>query len=189
MVKSRINYARAIIRIVQVLILIGIILSYVFPVSLASPVITRSSVTPRSGDPSDKFVFLVTYTSPENKPPEYVRLVMNDKKFDLIPVNDDDLNYSDGKDYTTRQKFSEGTHVYYFEVSDGNESTSSRATTLSVEPENMFTHLDVAYSLLFATFIILIPMIYGLYQLRRISNSLNKLTGVNEPKTKKKRND
>ena len=186
MVKSKIHRIRHFIPLSMLIIITGIIISCTpAPVS-GSPEISRFSVTPRSGAPDDEFVFLVTYNSLENKPPDYIQLVTDHKRFDLTPVNAQDNNFSDGKEYIVKRKFSEGIHIYYFEASDGNQSTSSMATTLAVEAKNEFTHLDVAYSLLFATFLIIIPVIYGIYQLRRLSNSVDKLVGSEAVKHKKK---
>jgi hypothetical protein len=142
-------------------------------------------VTPRTGEPDDELLFLITYIDTENKAPEYVRLVVDNKKYEMEQVNPTDLNFSDGKNYKTKIKLAEGTHIFYFEASNGQESTSSLAATLQIKPENQFTHLDVAYSLLIATVLILIPMIYGLYQLKKLAVGVDKLVGEGQVKDKK----
>jgi hypothetical protein len=129
-------------------------------------------VTPRSGTPDDTFLFLVTYSDSKNTPPEYVKLIVGDKEYTLTPVNSDDDNYTDGKDYMVRTKLPKGTHIYYFQASDGNTVETSSATTIQIVENDPYTHLDVAYSLLFATFILLIPICYGLYLLKKIAKSM-----------------
>jgi hypothetical protein len=156
----------------------------------AAPELTRPSVTPRDGTPDDKFMFLVTYKDLENRAPEFIQLIIDDDRYELAPLNELDKNYSDGKDYIVKLKIPEGTHLYYFEASNGNQTTSSLATPLVVKAENEFTHLDVAYSILFATFIILIPIVYGLHQLRKLANNLDRLANKGEkPKRKTQRDN
>ena len=171
MMKSRIRQTRIFSKIMLLICMVGLILPLIVTQCSASPSISRYSVTPRYGSPDDEFLFLVTYTNTENKAPESIYLVIDNKNYDLIPVSDEDLNYTDGKDYTVKKKISEGTHIFYFEASDGNETASSRANTIVVKTKDQFTHLDVAYSLLVATFIVLIPLIYGIYQLKKIANN------------------
>ena len=162
---------------VLVILMVGVILISTLGHVAGGPELTRILLTPRSGTPDDTYMFIVTYKSAENKAPEYVQLVIGDKRYDLAALNEEDLNYTDGKDYIIKVKVSEGTHLYYLETSDGNQTTSSLANTLIVKAENQFTHLDVAYSVLFATFIILIPIIYGLYLLKKLVDKLDKLAG------------
>lgn len=172
--------------IMMIFFIIGILTSMIVLPAAAEPELSRYSVTPRAGEPDDTFVFLVTYNDPENTPPEYIWLKIDNKKYTLTPVNTDDNNYTDGKDYMGKTKLSEGIHIYYFEASDGNNSINTLAFTLDVKSEDEFAHLDVVYAILFATFIILIPIIYGAYQFRKLVRNLDKLVGTGERSQKKK---
>jgi hypothetical protein len=163
-------------RILPILI-VGVIWINTLGQVAGGPELTRILLTPRSGTTDDTYMFIVTYKSAENMAPDFVQLVIDNKRYDLEALNEGDLNYTDGKDYIIKVKVSKGTHLYYLETSDGNQTTSSLASTLIVREENQFTHLDVAYSVLFATFIILIPMIYGLYLLKKLVDKLDKLEG------------
>jgi hypothetical protein len=144
----------------------------------AAPGIKRPSVNSSTGEPDDTFLFMMTYNSSENLAPEYVRLVVNGNTHELTTVNIDDTNYIDGKDYMYKLKLSEGLHVYYFEASDGKYNTTSVASTLRVKPKDEFQHLDVAYSLLIATVIIIIPVCYGIYLLKKLTHNVERLVSV-----------
>jgi hypothetical protein len=166
------------------ILLVAITLSTFPSVSAASaPTHSRSSVTPRSGEPDINYLFLVTYSDPENAPPEYVQLVIDDKKYDLSPINDKDDNYTDGKDFKIKVKLSEGIHLYHFEASNGEQATNTLVSPIQIKKADPFTHLDVTYSVLIATIMLLIPLIYGLHLMKRIADNLS---GNREAKVHKK---
>ena len=169
------SYSLTLISSILILVLVSNIVSSAPTLSYLDRITARS----KSNYPEDEFVFLVTYVSPKNKPPLEIKLVIDNNKYDLLPENTLDLNYTDGKDYTIRLTLNEGVHLYHIEVSDDNGSYSSLANTVvvrsPVQDNQEYTHLDVAYSVIAATIIILIPMIYGLYQMKRLSNNLGKL--------------
>ena len=168
-------------------ILILILPSISFSSVLGAPEIAGYSVTPRSGEPDDEFLFLVSYNNANNEAPKYIRLVVDDRRYELNAVNLGDNVYSDGKDYMIKTKLSKGTHIYYFEAADSEGNTSSSATTIQIKEQDEFTHLDVAYSLLIATVIVIIPVVYGIVLLRRLTHSVERLVSVNRGKGKKKR--
>ena len=106
--------------------------------------------------------------------------MVDETLYDLQPLNPQDLNYSDGKSYFIRLELSKGIHIFYFEASNGNSTTYSKASTLIVnEKASEYTHLDIAYSIVFATIIILIVVILGVYQLKKITRALQ---GFSQPK-------
>jgi hypothetical protein len=143
----------------------------------SAPELVGYSVTPRSGTIENEFVFMIIYRDFENREPEYIRLVIDEKKYDLDPVSSDDMNYSDGKNYFNKLKLSKGVHIYYFEASNGVNATISSANTIIVngEPEE-YTHLDVTYSIIFATIFLAILLLYGLFQLKKLAQSIDRLT-------------
>jgi mannitol-specific phosphotransferase system IIBC component len=111
--------------------------------------------------------------------------------YEMSPLNNDD-NYTDGKDYFIKLKLSKGTHVFYFQISNGAHSVNSLASTIVVEElseQSDFTHLDVVLGILVATAIFLVPLIYGTNQIRKLEQNLNKLANSNslhnEQKNKK----
>jgi len=136
--------------------------------SSATLTIPRGSVTPTVGSPDDTYVFLVTYKDSENIPPKYIRLVIDDKAYDLAAVSGGDDNYTAGKDYMIKLELKEGIYVYYFETSNGKENITTAASTIRVRADSKYTHMDVVYGLLFSTAIILIPISYTIYLLRKI---------------------
>ncbi|MEM2901076.1 MAG: hypothetical protein QXT63_09825, partial [Thermoplasmata archaeon] len=56
-------------------------------------------VTPQSGDIETEFEFVCEYKDFENTPPEYIWVIIDDVKRDMLPVDINDLTYSDGKTY------------------------------------------------------------------------------------------
>jgi hypothetical protein len=153
--------------------------------SSSGPELIGYSVTPRSGTVEDEFVFLMIYRDHDNREPEYIKLIIDENEYDLDPLSSDDKNFSDGKNYFNKLKLSKGVHIYYFEASNGVNVTISSANTIIVngEPEE-YTHLDVTYSVLFATMVFVIIFIYGIYHLKKLSRSLEDIS----KKDKQKRN-
>ena len=174
--KRRIDRIRFILVLKLSLFLGGLLIISVLPSAAAANALTlsRPSVTPRSGEPDDNYMFLVTYTDSDNTPPEKIQLVVDNLNYDLTPVNVEDDNYIDGKDYMIEIKLSEGLHLFYFKASNNNQSTTTLASPIMIEKTETFTHLDVAYGILIATIIILIPLIYGLYLMKQIATSIKK---------------
>jgi hypothetical protein len=137
------------------------------------------SVTPRSSTTKEPVIFLITYRDPEDVQPNLIQIIIGNQKYTLQPVDPDDMNYTNGKDYFIKLKLNEGIHIFYVKASDGVHNVTSSALTIKIispPEENEFTHLDVAYSLLIATGIILIPIVYGIYQLYKLEKTLSSLT-------------
>lgn len=151
------------------LVVIILLLNIGFPQEVSATLtIPRGSVTPTVGSPDDTYVFLMTYKDSENIPPKYIRLVIDDKIYNLAAVSGGDDNYTAGKDYMTKLKLKEGIYVYYFETSNGKENITTAAGTIRVRTTSEYTHMDVVYGLLFSTVIVLIPVSYTIYLLRKI---------------------
>ena len=174
MMKSRIRCFRSQLKHLFLILSVLTLLLTLFSGGLEAFSISRQSVTPRSGTPDDTFLFLVTYSDSKNTPAEYVQLIVGDNEYTLSPVNTDDDNYTDGKDYMVRTKLPKGTHIFYFQASNGTTVETSSASTIQIAEKDEFTHLDVAYSLLLATLILLIPICYGLYLMKKIANNMKK---------------
>jgi len=84
--------------------------------SLSSPTISPGA----NGHPDTEFTFNITYTDPENQPPEFVRIVINGVPFEMSPVDPGDTNYADGAVYYYSSAFpGVGEYLYYFRASDG----------------------------------------------------------------------
>jgi hypothetical protein len=164
------------------IILILILILFQLPIVSGTASFTRITVTPRGGGPDETYLFLTTYRDTENQEPSYVRLVIDDQSYDLVPVTLEDNNYTNGRDYMIRLKLDEGIHVFYYTASNGTATTVSASLTIQIEEENLFTHLDVAYSVIFATVVIIIPIIYGLTQLRRLARTLEKVANRTDGK-------
>ena len=92
------SYSLTLISSILILVLVSNIVSSAPTLSYLDRITARS----KSNYPEDEFVFLVTYVSPKNKPPLEIKLVIDNNKYDLLPENTLDLNYTDGKDYTIR---------------------------------------------------------------------------------------
>ena len=118
--------------IIILIAMIGVSATNFVTYAAAEPRLSRGSVNPHTGDPEEKFLFIVTYSDPENEPPDYVRLIVGNYEYTLSPVNPDDNNYVDGKDYMIRTRLREGLHTYYFEAVSGNHTVISPASSLSM---------------------------------------------------------
>jgi hypothetical protein len=156
-------------------------ISLIDPKNITAPKITKYTITPRSGTVDDVFYIIVVYQHDENIGAEYVRLIVDDLAYEMTPLNNDG-NYSDGKDYFLKIKLSKGVHVFYFQISNGYQTVNSLASTILVtDPEepNEFTHLDVVFGIFAATIIFLIPLIYGINQIRKLEQNLNRLANSN----------
>jgi hypothetical protein len=154
------------------------------------PALYGISATPRSSTTDEPVIFLITYEDPEDVKPSLITIIIGNEKFNLQPVDPDDINYTNGKDYFIKLKLKEGIHIFYVKASDGVHNVTSSALTIKVitpSEENEFTHLDVAYSLLIATGIILIPIVYGIYQLSKLEKTLSSLTDTIKKKEKRVR--
>lgn len=149
------------------------------------PEITSYSITPTTGFTNEHIVFITTYKDIEDMAPAIVQVIIDGIEYNLDPVDKNDDNYTNGKDYFVKMKLSKGTHLVYFKVSDGNSNVSTTATTIRIiekDTENLFSHLDVAYSIFIATAVFLIPLAYGIYQIRKVERSISKLTEQKELK-------
>jgi len=170
--------------------MIGISATNLVPHARAEPRLSRGSVNPNTGEPEEKFLFIVTYTDPENEPPEYVRLIVGNREYSLLPVNPDDRNYADGKEYMIRTRLHEGLHTYYFEASNGNQTIFSPASSLRCRSVGFFANADIMCCLAIATILILIPLIclsYHVHKMRKESKERGEKKRFMYKKKKKKK--
>jgi hypothetical protein len=65
------------------------------------------------------FTYVVNFTDPDNFPPLYIRVVIDEVSYDMLPADLNDTIYTDGKYYEYKTKLTSGTHKYYFECFDG----------------------------------------------------------------------
>ena len=87
-----------------------------------APTLTAGGVSPSNGSPSTSFTFSVNYTDVNDDAPGYIRVVINGTPFDMVKQDPGDAAYADGCLYNYTSVLSAGTHTYYFEASDGEES-------------------------------------------------------------------
>ena len=82
----------------------------------ADPEIKRGLVAPRESDDEALYIFTTTYLDPDNDTPEFVTLFIDGAPHKMTPVDPDDDNYTDGRDYEYRTKLGEGTYTFFFRV-------------------------------------------------------------------------
>jgi len=74
-------------------------------------------VSPVSGDQYTTFEFVVTYYHKMNLEPDYVKVYIDGKEYELASS---DTTYDDGAQFTlTKSNFSPGMHTFYFETKTG----------------------------------------------------------------------
>ncbi len=95
--------------------------------ALSSP-----GVQPSSGDINTLFQLRVTYTDPENNPPDdgSVKLILDEQEYEM---STSDTNYADGSVFVYPAsggiKLMQGIHEYYFEAAQGGEPTQGSPTS------------------------------------------------------------
>jgi hypothetical protein len=85
------------------------------------PVLTAGKISPTSGDVDTTFTFSVHYSDADGDEPEYVNVVIDGEKYDMV-LSTGDL--ADGT-YEYKTKLSSGIHSYYFTASDGTDTAVS----------------------------------------------------------------
>ncbi|MFQ5978117.1 MAG: hypothetical protein ACE5OZ_08315 [Candidatus Heimdallarchaeota archaeon] len=84
------------------------------------PTLTRPAVSPVSAAACATFTFSADYSSFDDFPPAYVRLMLEGASYGMNPRNQSDTNYADGARFTAAiQICSPGVHSFYIEASDG----------------------------------------------------------------------
>ena len=130
---------------------------------------SRGKVNPRSAVEGTEFIFTVRITSqiPVEEP---VEVVIERHPHIMKEVDPQDTNYSDGKDFEYRERFQEGSHVYFFRC--GNYST--RAATFYVSHERLIQyHPD----LLLSMSLYLFPLLYIIHLLKKGAEHTESLLG------------
>jgi len=98
------------------------------------PSLSGGQVSPTSGLLSTTYTYTVTYTDPDNDPPEFVRVYIEDdgqvQAHDMVAVDPSDPSYHNGADYTfTTTLVDPGRgHTFYFHASDGVDTARDPAS-------------------------------------------------------------
>ncbi|MEX2714706.1 MAG: S8 family serine peptidase [Candidatus Sigynarchaeota archaeon] len=90
-----------------------------------APVLANAGVTPSSGNNLTIFQFSTIYSDQENQAPAFVRILINLAVFDLVKVDANDTNFSDGCLYGYTTILDPGTYNFTFTASDGNTQVFS----------------------------------------------------------------
>ena len=99
---------------------------------LTQPQLWSGIVDPDGGDYTEVYEIKVLYRSMEDLPPEYVRLVVSNESYEMIPVDPSDDNYLAGVMYYKFLEFGIGDFEIYFETSDGQRGNQ---TTVALDLE------------------------------------------------------
>ncbi|MCK4717736.1 MAG: hypothetical protein KAT70_03615 [Thermoplasmata archaeon] len=147
-------------------------------------------VTPSTGTAGSDFLFTATYRDADNDTALYVRVVIEGQAYDMIEVNPDDRNYTDGKEYSFRIKMIEGPSAFYFTASDGDHTAHSPVRTLNAEGSGLLSgrHMDlIIWGSLIVPFLLLF-LIVALLQVRGMRKSLDALAGKKDDGEEKRTN-
>ncbi|MDI6916938.1 MAG: right-handed parallel beta-helix repeat-containing protein, partial [Thermoplasmatales archaeon] len=88
------------------------------------PTLSNGTVSPLSGYLDTVFKFNVTYTDEDNDTPAYVNVIIDGSAYNMTKQDNSDNNYTDGCVYEHSTNLSKGFHTYYFEASDGINTTT-----------------------------------------------------------------
>jgi hypothetical protein len=75
-----------------------------------------------TGSPANQFHVRCVYRDLLNRPPEYVRVVVNDTAYNLTPVGPQNRNFSQGVTYSGFLTLDPGEFAHYFLTSNGSQS-------------------------------------------------------------------
>ena len=91
------------------------------------PVLSGGKVSPSKGDQNTLFTFNVTYTDPDDDPPDFVELMINTSKFSMWKFDLSDIIYSDGVIYQYKGYLAPASYnyTYIFNSSDGIDTNST----------------------------------------------------------------
>jgi len=101
----------------------------VAPRSNIAPLLSNGIVTPLTGEKNTEFTFKVTYTDADDDIPFSITVkIDDDTPKEMIPVDEKDTNYADGKEYQYVTKLSPGEHKYSFTASDWKSDATGDTT-------------------------------------------------------------
>lgn len=129
--------------------------------------LTHPGLQPGSGTDGTTFLFTIKATG-SAEPASPIEVVINDRGYMMNEVNNDDANYSDGKDFYHRQRLSQGGTVYFFR--SGNTTTTARILSVG-ESDRIQYHYDVALIMS----LLVIPVIVGILLFRRIEREFHEI--------------
>ncbi|MHA1732261.1 MAG: S8 family serine peptidase [Promethearchaeota archaeon] len=102
--------------------------------------VTIESSSPSTNTTYDTWTFSVNYTDPDNNPPMYIRANITrdegdfSQNFTMAETNSLDINYTDGKEYSTSYEFYlPGNYTIWVEASDGANTTSTSKSSWKFE--------------------------------------------------------
>lgn len=125
------------------------------------PDILNYSLTDIIGGTESIFYYLMTYQDIDNDSPSAVKVYIDSISYNMLEVDSEDSNYSDGKDYYYQTKLSLGVHNYSFYASDGvsvnitsvfegpivvpQYNTLPEITLISPSPGEIFNTINVTF--------------------------------------------
>ncbi len=111
-------------------------------------------------------VFRITYSDVENEMPQYIRVVIDEKTYDMYPADINDRNVVDGKVYIYRARLSPGEHTFHFVCSDGTNVVSSEDQKIDVQPSSDILMYAIA-AFLAAGILIVLFVSYRIRKLKK----------------------
>ncbi|MGQ9582985.1 MAG: outer membrane protein assembly factor BamB family protein [Thermoplasmatota archaeon] len=100
-------------------------------------------VSPGEGDVRTLFQMRVTYFDEDNDSATFVRFVAGDQLIPLLPLDPEDINSTDGREYYCETTLLSGIYAPYFETSDGVLlNTTPSLANLTVTNQSVFRFSD-----------------------------------------------
>ncbi len=116
----------------------------------------------------NEVVFKVTYIDVDNDAPQYIRVVIDGKSHDMTPLYPGDIDYSDGEVYIYKAPLKEGPHKYYFECSDGMNTTKVQQSEIEVKYP-LSVPMWVIYALIFAGLLLVLGVGIRIRKLKKMA--------------------
>nr|MDO8109728.1 right-handed parallel beta-helix repeat-containing protein [Candidatus Sigynarchaeota archaeon] len=83
------------------------------------PVLGDENLAPYNGNILTNFTFTVVYSHADNISPAYVRMILGGTPYEMVKLDDGDVNYTDGCLYVLVTTLPAGSYNHRFEASDG----------------------------------------------------------------------
>lgn len=126
--------------------------------------------------------FKVIYQDQDNDAPSYVRANVNGISRPMGPVNETDVDYSDGRTYEVMVRVTPGICVFYFTCSDGNFTCTTNQTAIVVDEPSSDSGpspLEIYLVVIIVIGVALIVLVVGFMAYKRRFIQKAKITVVN----------
>lgn len=108
------------------------------------PVLSSPRLNNGTGNTTTIFNFTVNYSDGDDHASNFINVVINGTDYPMLPADVSDLNYSDGKLYYYQTLLTEGNYTYYFNASDGFNTTSTSVVYAPNVTDNVPPQINIS---------------------------------------------